>query len=316
LNRVTRRLLAWCAILAAVRCTPGPAPAAAPLPEGVEAVSLLGDTLRAPPLAPATRETYERRLAEAQRDLAARPDDPDALIWVGRRTAYLGRYRDAIAIFTRGVERFPGDARFLRHRGHRYISVREFAAAERDLARAVRLVRDRPDEVEPDGLPNARNVPTSTLQGNIWYHLGLARYLRGDFAGSREAWDAGLTRSVTADMRVATTYWRYLTLLRLGRDVEAAAALEPITRDLDIIENTGYWRLLLMFKGQLEADSLRPAGAATVEDATTGYGLGAWHLLNGRRDQATATFRRILAGGQWAAFGYIAAEAELERLAR
>jgi len=48
---------------------------------------------------------------------------------------------------------------------------------------------------------------------------------------------------------------------------------------------------------------------------TIGYGLGNWHLYNGRRDQAMTTFRQIVDGNeaQWPAFGYLAAEAELAR---
>jgi hypothetical protein len=39
---------------------------AAQLPPGVQAISLLGDTLRTFPLAAETRATYERRVAAAQ----------------------------------------------------------------------------------------------------------------------------------------------------------------------------------------------------------------------------------------------------------
>jgi hypothetical protein len=49
----------------------------------------------------------------------------------------------------------------------------------------------------------------------------------------------------------------------------------------------------------------------SVTDATAAYGIGNWHLYNGRRAEAEAIFRRILAGGQWGAFGYIAAEKDL-----
>jgi len=42
-------------------------------------------------------------------------------------------------------------------------------------------MKDKPNQIEPDGLPNAKNIPISTLKGNIWYHLGLAYYLKGDF---------------------------------------------------------------------------------------------------------------------------------------
>ena len=127
-------------------------------------------------------------LAKRETDLAAaraahekNPHDADALIWVGRRLGYLGRYRDAIDVFTEGVKKHPRDARMLRHRGHRWITLRDFDRAIRDLDRAAELVRGTPDQIEPDGLPNARNIPTSTLQSNIWYHLGLAHFLKGDF---------------------------------------------------------------------------------------------------------------------------------------
>ncbi len=76
-------------------------------------VTLLGDTLPPPPLAEETRARLEAQLAEAEAAARERPDDPDALIWLGRRTAYLGNYRDAIAIFTRGRTRWPEDARSL-----------------------------------------------------------------------------------------------------------------------------------------------------------------------------------------------------------
>jgi tetratricopeptide (TPR) repeat protein len=316
-----RLVIALCAAALAAGCTSagGGTRAAPPLPPGAEAISLLGDTLRRPELPAAVRARYEARLAEADSMLRADPQSADALVWVGRRTAYLGRFRDAIAVFTRGVERFPADARFLRHRGHRFISVRELDRAVADLERAARLVAGRPDEVEPDGLPNARNIPTSSLHSNIRYHLGLAHYLRGDFERALPIYREDVAASTNPDMLVATSHWLYMTLRRLGRDAEAAAALAPIRRDLDVIENGTYHRLLLMYKGELPVDSLLAPSAGdnpALDDATTGYGVGNWHLYNGRPAEAERVFRRVLAGGQWASFGYIAAEAELARMAR
>jgi hypothetical protein len=48
-----------------------------------------------------------------------------------------------------------------------------------------------------------------------------------------------------------------------------------------------------------------------VANSTAAFGVGMWHRLGGREAQATDVFRRIVAGGQWAAFGSLAAEAEL-----
>ena len=115
---------------------------------------------------------------------------------------------------------------------------------------------------------------------------------------------------------MASSHWLYMSLRRGGRALEAARVLEPIRRDLNVIENGSYHRLLLLYKGELPADSLMPkqdGSAATVEDVTTGYGVANWHLYNGRRAEAERLFRRIIATPQWAAFGYIAAEAELAR---
>lgn len=282
----------------------------------IEARSLLNEPLIPPPLPDSVREQYEERLREAEETLAREPESADAAIWVGRRLAYLGRYREAIDTFTRAIARHAEDARPYRHRGHRYITVRMLDSAVADLERAAELVAGKPDEVEPDGLPNARNIPTSTLQSNIWYHLGLAYYLLGQFDKAADAYREALRVSTNPDMLVATTHWAYMTQRRLGNEAEAAKLLEPITREMDIIENDAYHRLLLLYKGELPVDSLITSSgdsADAVQDATIAYGVGNWHLYNGRTEQAMSRFREVMRSTQWAAFGYIAAEAELAR---
>lgn len=284
------------------------------LPAGPEAVSLLGDTLYPGELSDEVLGERTRQLEQARAEYEANRDDPDALIWLGRRTAYLGRYRDAIDIYSEGIAKHPDDPRMYRHRGHRFISTRRFDRAVEDLERAAELIEGTEDRVEPDGQPNARNIPTSTLHSNIWYHLGLARYLQGDFEGARAAYRRCMEVSRNPDMLVATSHWLYMTLRRLGADAEAAEVLEPIRVDLDVIENHSYQRLLLMYKGELQPDSLWDAGGDALDNATVGYGIGNWHLYNGRREEGESVFRQVLDTGQWAAFGYLAAEAELARL--
>jgi tetratricopeptide (TPR) repeat protein len=282
----------------------------------IEAVSLLGQPLTRPVLPEETRRRYEEALAEARTRHYADPGDVDGIIWLGRRTAYLGRFREAIEIYTRGLQRHADDARLYRHRGHRSITIRQFDRALADFERAAALVAGRPDEIEPDGLPNARNIPTSTLQSNVWYHLGLAHYLRGDFERALGAYRKCMDVSKNPDMLVATSHWLYMTLRRLGRASEAADVLEPIRADLDVIENGAYHRLLLMYKGEIPVDSLLPTvSGAALDDVTTAYGVGNWYLYNGDAARAEEIFRRIVATGNWAAFGAIAAEAELARTA-
>ena len=288
------------------------------LPAGAQAISLLGDTLRAPTQPAEVRTAHEQRLAAAQQAYDNDPGSADALIWFGRRTAYLGRYREAIAIYTRGIEEHPDDARLYRHRGHRYISVRLFDLAISDLEHAATLIRGTADQVEPDGLPNVRNIPTSTLHFNIWYHRGLAYYLSGRFEEALRAYRECLLVSKNPDALVATSYWLYMTQTYLGKETEANRVLESITSDMDIIENHSYHRLLLLNQGQLSEENLLNLVSeddVPLANATLGYGIGKWHALEGRWEDAARAWQTVLSGSQWAAFGYIAAEAEIARRA-
>jgi tetratricopeptide (TPR) repeat protein len=293
-------------------CGNAPPQPVADLPEGAEAVSLLGVPLYPPDLTPERRAELETNLAAAQAAYDRSPEDADSIIWLGRRLAYLGGYRAAIDMFGRGIELHPTDARMYRHRGHRWITLRELDRAIADFERATELVRGQPDEIEPDGAPNEFGIPTSTLQSNIWYHLALAHYLKHDFERALPAWEQALAVSTNDDMLVATSDWLYMTLRRLGRDAEADAVLEPIGADMRILENHAYHRRLLMYKGELEPDELLTIDTDDpVQLATYGYGVGNWYLYNGEPDRAEAIFRRMLGSSSWAAFGYIAAEAEL-----
>jgi tetratricopeptide (TPR) repeat protein len=271
----------------------------------------------APPVSSQARQQMESKLSEARAAYNRNPNDPDAIIWLGRRLAYPGRFREAIEVYSEGIKKFPADARFYRHRGHRYITLRRFDLAIKDFETAARLIKGKVDEVEPDGQPNARNIPTSTLQFNIWYHLGLAHYLSENYSKALSSYRECLKVSTNPDALVATTHWLYMTLRRLNHRREAARILEPISPGMEIIENDGYYRLLLMYKGTVTPDAL--LSDALKQEGSPGshsvlYGLGSWYLANGRREQAWKIFAGMLATNQWTSFGYIAAEADAKRL--
>jgi tetratricopeptide (TPR) repeat protein len=291
--------------------------AGAPVASAAEEIlSLRGETLHSPQLGEEFRLRQEALLALAMEAREAAPDDPEAWIWVGRRQAYLGRYAEAVGTFTQGLKRFPGDARFLRHRGHRRITQRRLPEAVADLERAAEWVDGTPDEVEPDGLPNALGIPTSTLQTNVWYHLGLARYLLADYEGAAAAYERCRDLAANPDMLVAATYWLYLSLRRAGEEAAASEALARVGDDLEIIENDGYHELLQAFASGAGAGSLLTSAESdrsAVSYPTTAYGVGAWTLLQGDAEQAGTIFAAIVESPAVTAFGYIAAEAELAR---
>jgi tetratricopeptide (TPR) repeat protein len=277
-----------------------------------EATSLSGRPLMAPATLP-NQAKLEADLREAERDAAARPDDPEALIWLGRRQAYLWRYQEAIATFSRGIARWPDNPKLFRHRGHRFITTRQFARAQQDFERAAALVRGKADEIEPDGAPNLAGVPRSTLQFNIWYHLGLARYLQANYQGAYDAYVECMKVSANDDAVTATSDWMWMTLMRLGRKSDADRVLERITPKMDILENASYHRRLLMYKGLERPEALLDPKADDTTVATQGYGVGNYYFVNGDRARARQVFERVVAGAGWNAFGFIAAEADLRR---
>jgi hypothetical protein len=286
---------------------------------GDTVISLLGAPLEPPPMAPESRARAEAQLAEA-RAAFERVPGLEQTIWYGRRAAYLYQLARAIAIYSDGIARFPDAYQLYRHRGHRYISTRQFALARADLERAAELAEGRPVELEPDGIPNRLNRPLSTGHFNVWYHLGLAAYLDGDYPAARAAYERCLHYCDNDDSLTATTDWLYMTCRRLGDEGGAARLLEPITPAMELIEDSSYHRRLLLYKGLLTPeDLLAPpddADDAELALATQGYGVGNWLLANGDREGAMAIFRRVLATTSWTAFGYIAAEVELRRAPR
>jgi len=286
-----------------------------PLPEGAEGWSFLGGALFPPPLAQPVMSQRSLDLAEAETTLAETPDDPEAWIWVGRREAYLGQYRGAIQTFSEGLDRFPDDVRFLRHRGHRWITLREFGLARTDLTRGIEaLDANQGREIEPDGMPNAAGIPLTTLAFNLWYHRALAEYLAGDFAAARGSWQATLEVSENPDLDVAARFWFYLTLRRLGDDEGAFEVANAVDAEAPLLENGTYRDLLLHATGQRTADEILPPRAEGLASVTALHGLGIEALLRGDDVEARRLFQTILdRPDQWPAFGYIAAEVEVAR---
>jgi tetratricopeptide (TPR) repeat protein len=310
-------LVAGC-VAAAVLRAGEPAHAALQMPEvpaGAETVSMFGEPLTRVPMSAEEHRERELRYAEARATATARPNDVEAQIWHGRRAAYLGHIREAVDIFTRALARFPDDPRLLRHRGHRYITLRLFDLAVADLKRAAELAAAQTDQAEP--AETAARAPADTLRSSIWYHLGIAHYLNGDFEPALRAHEECLRLPATPDREAGARFWAYLALRRLGRDVEARQKLAPIRPNMAVLENRAYLLLMMMYKGELTPDALLAPGVAggdSLDPAILRYGVGVWYLVEGKRDEAVRIDREVLSLGQWHSFVHIAAEADLRRL--
>ncbi|GHE52769.1 MULTISPECIES: tetratricopeptide repeat protein [Roseivirga] len=284
-------------------------------PEHFQALSLLGDSLKIPERSVEAEARLMANLDEAKANYLANPTEMNT-IWLGRRYAYLSDYRKAIEVFSEGIEAFPSSYKMYRHRGHRYVSLREFDKAISDFAKAYELMPKDTMETEPDGAPNALNIPLSNTQFNILYHYGLAHYLKGEFDKAEPIYKECMEYSDNPDLKVATMDWLYMTLRRQGKTEEANTLLNSLNSDWEIIENDSYMKRLLMYKGELKTEELFKTDNADValSLATQGYGVANWYLYEGDTATAKRIFKDVVNGTSWAAFGYIAAEADLSRL--
>lgn len=298
-------------------CTSPENPPVVSPPTIPEVISLTGKTLIPPEDSEASLAKKDSLLKIAQSNFEADPNNLDNIIWFGRRTAYLWRYQEAIDIYTAGLKVHPTSPELYRHRGHRYISTRQIDKAIADFEKAAELAEGRKLEIEPDGLPNRLNKPLTNLHSNIYYHLALAYYLKGDFEKAAAVYETAKPWDIYPDGKVSTADWLYMAYRRLGEQSKADSVLAAIPNDWEMIENHSYYKRLMLYKGLTGPDSLLNFSKVGLDNqldlVTQGYGVGNWYLYNGDTTQAFNIFNKILETDYWAAFGYIAAEAEVAR---
>ncbi len=273
----------------------------------VDFVTPLGKEITLPKPSEKLVDQYQTAKAKYEND----SKDVDHIIWFGRRTAYLGKYADAIAIYSKGIKSFPNEPRLYRHRGHRYISLRKFDEAIADLEKAGELIKDTENEIEPDGMPNAMNIPVSTLHGNIWYHLGLAYYLTHDYERAYEAYVKCRASGTLDDNIVSSTHWLYMIQRRLGNTELANEMLAPISNEMNVIENHSYYKLCKFYKNLIPIDSLSQTKTGSPSSDAILYGLANWHFYTSEKEKSKEAMAKIVTSNAWSSFGYIAAESDL-----
>ncbi len=263
----------------------------------------------------ALRIDFEQKLATAKANYEQYPDSVDMIIWYGRRLAYLGRHQEAIKVFSEGIKKFPEAYQLRRHRGHRYITTRQIDKAIMDLGEAVALSVDQPNAIEPDGLPNAQNIPLGNDKFNIWYHFGLAHYLNGRYDRAYGAYRQCMTFSDNDDLKAATSYWLYMAAVRSGSNTVAERTLREISSSSEMIENEAYMDMLLMFKGIISPEALleKATNPDSTLNPTYAYGIGFHYANTDRPEQAYDVFEKALQGTSWESFGFIACEAEVAK---
>lgn len=239
------------------------------------------------PFSPEVREIEEK----------IKDDSKSVELWMQKGLALSKQmlFREAIEAYSMALSINPFHALTLRHRGHRFISIRMFHEAAADLELSSRL------------------DPTNW---DTWYHLGLAYYLIRDFERAEAAYRRCLEMTHSDELIVAIVDWYWMTLMRLGKKEEADELLKLVTEDTDAGENISYKRRVLMYKGLIKPEELIDFEGAEFPDlemATQGYGLANYYYLTGELEKSNKILEEILERDTfWSAFGYQAAVVDYE----
>ena len=230
-------------------------------------------------------------IARAERALAADPRNVQRFIELGVALAGARQMQEAVVNFTRALAVAPNDAMLYRWRGHRNLSVRNFDRAMADLTHGYGL---------------------DSLNYGILYHLGVLRFVRGDFNAAADAFRRAQPRAPDAGELAGSTDWLWMSLQRAGRGAEATAMLAR--RPDSLATKVAYGKRLKLYRGEIGPDALvAPSDTGDVDVATLSFGLGNWYLVKGDTARARVEFERSVKSGGWPAFGFIASEAELAR---
>lgn len=261
-------------------------------PGAFETTSLLGQKLYAQP--------DDAAITAAKSRLAGGAHAAEDYLALSKAEAGRRQYQEAVKTDTEALATFPENADLLLERGHRELGLREFAAAQKDLERAV--------QVDPTKLDSH-------------YHLGLAFYFQGQFAKAAIHFGHARDLARSDDSLIDCSNWLYVSLRRAGN---RQAADEVLTRITPAVHNTEphlvfYLKLLHFYEGNVAEAQILPAKPAPGDAEnelsynTINYGVGNWHLYNGDKPAAVPFFKRVVEGEAWNSWGFVGSEAELAR---
>lgn len=206
--------------------------------------------------------------------------------------------REAVESHSMGLTFDPFNPLLYRYRGHVCINIGRYIEGAADFELSLRL--------DPSNW-------------DTWYHLGLAYYLLGDFQRARKAYEGCIeaTKPEDNESLVAVTDWYWLTMMHLGEEELAQAALDKIDPNWTIVDNKAYFNRLLAYKGIRTAEEVYKEADAMEDDiqfATQTYGLSYYYEAKGDLETAKKILMRIMERSEtaWSCFAVRAAEVRLQ----
>lgn len=198
-----------------------------------------------------SKRWFEGDLAAANIVYASAPLKESSYSWKGRREGFMGNYAKSIEIFTEGMELFPDSYALYRYRGYHLVRNYQFEEGIADLRHAEELIEDIDVSPRQDGIPGKSNFSPSTFKRNIYFFLAQSSMATGDYNTVIEYMDKSVEANELRDrddFLVATSFFKYMAMRKLGRHEEAIEMVKAIPNALDIIDNHSYYEAIMFLK--------------------------------------------------------------------
>jgi len=235
----------------------------------------------------------------------------DDFVEIGKQLVAVARYKEAVENYTVGLNKFSKSFKLLRHRGHRYLTLRKLDLALKDLLKARDLSKTQPEAWEFD----AEGKKTDTYQHQIEYHLGVCYFLNAAYKEAVMAFEKSLKEAHAGNEIVGTTDWLYNSYQRNGQRKESQELLATITPDFNADHEQAYFRRIMLYKEVIKPNELvdqsAPPEKLTIQDVTKLYGLANWYGFQGEKEKARNLYAKIIQSNSWPAFAFLASEVEL-----
>lgn len=312
-----RSAAGWLLLLAAACSQPLATRYAVVSPTGLQAVSLVGDTLWTLPVDPKRGPRLVEELQKARaRNASEYPPVEDRLL-LAKRTAEMGRLREALVLLSTTAQVHFDNPKVYRQRGEVLLALREFVAARSDFQKAGALLIGKKGLVELTELPDGSGSQLTTVQFKAAFYLGVTHYLLGAWVASRDVLIEAVKEAANDDDVVQAAVWLFFATRRIDSGAAAAEVLRALGPDLRVDLNRDEYDLLRAYKGLVPSDSInvraldREGGSAR---ALYAYGIGIWHLVREQEGEARMWFEEARMTPDWTTLPYLAAEAELARM--
>lgn len=275
-----------------------------------EAIAFNGDSLFQIPVDSAVLAKYtvliEKYLKEENLT------EEDYINW-GNAYASIYQFNNAIKVYNDGLSHSPDSYKLLRYRAHRQLSIRKVNEAIDDLHKALTYLNNT-DSVELEYQPDG--TVSGSYEYWIYYHLGLANLLNGNYDEAISAYKNCILTSVTGVNKAGATYWLYNSFQKAGEVQNAEELINNFVFDEGTDMMHSYSVRILMLQGKkapeelLDMEAKQNAQEWGKKEVSVAYEVANWYIRHNQVEKGMAIHRKTLQSPHWSAWTYLVTEKE------